>query len=586
MFKKASTVSFKGETRLKGKDVKKLKDALTSRCGEGASELFQPKADILVRKSGGGATIQFIFSDDECFFVQPDGRADCDKTELLPTLQALWKLGTSALLPCVLIHRPVARFVFRGANLMAPGACGVLRGPSGDGPATGDIVAVRAVGNPNACAVGRLLVPVSTLTAPGHKGEAVEVLLFFGDALWQATGSPRPAGFVGDTVEVTDPEEVARLGGGAASRDESESSADESEAEPAEAPADGPSTLETAQVDDADQITPADMDAALAECFLQAAKTRVKDKDLPMPGNTLYTQHMRPCRRAGSNIDVKASSSKKLAAFLGSLEARDWLALKKGSSDPIITKIFRNHPEYIDWKPWHRDATEEAVSGTSTDAVGNAAARITVESVWKAGKKLSGLLEAVPGSIEPEDGAWLPSDVSDLLKRYVDARDLWQKNNRKRFAPDGLLAPLLCEGSFSLESATDHVVASMQPCHRVSVPQGGAAGGVKRTIRSGKPPAVQVRTDTRRGHAVTLVCGLENYGVDMEALAGLLQKALASSATVEQDPQLAVMVQGFWEVAVVDWLAKAGIPTESIQTTAKKGQKQKKTSVASNIRKH
>merc|ERR1712061_456204 len=82
-------------------------------------------------------------------------------------------------------------------------------------------------------------------------------------------------------------------------------------------------------------MSPESMTRALEDCFLQAVKTHVKDKDLPMSGNTFYAQHMRPCRRACTNIDVKASSCKKLGVFLSHLEERGWLALKKNTADPV-----------------------------------------------------------------------------------------------------------------------------------------------------------------------------------------------------------------------------------------------------------
>ncbi|CAE7570676.1 Eif2d, partial [Symbiodinium pilosum] len=76
------------------------------------------------------------------------------------------------------------------------------------------------------------------------------------------------------------------------------------------------------------------------------------------------------------------------------------------------------------------------------------------------------------------------------------------------------------------------------------------------------------------------------YGVNMEAFASALQKALASAAAVEEaSPTQAagIMVQGFWDVAAVEWLVKVGIPQECVQHQAKKGQQQKKAKQASNI---
>jgi len=302
---------------------------------------------------------------------------------------------------------------------------------------------------------------------------------------------------------------------------------------------------------------------------------------------------MRPCRRAGWNIDVKVTPFKKLATFLAHAEEQGWLALKKNSADPIVTRIFRDHPDVSGWKPWPKEVTaeaEEAAKGTH-DSTSATSASIQIEVVWRIGK-LKPLLEALKQD-PPADGCWTKENCTDALKSYVDSRTLWLKNNRKRIGPDALICSLLdsdpeevTTSSFSLDGLADHVVKTLPLCHRVTAPQGGAAGGVKRYVRPGKPPVVQVRTDTRRGHHVTLVHGLEAYGVDMQALAATLQKVLASAAAVEEagpTQAAAVMVQGFWDIAVVEWLAKAGIPSESILHQAKKGQQQKKVKQATNV---
>ncbi|CAJ1390166.1 unnamed protein product [Effrenium voratum] len=201
MFKKAAAVAFKGETRIRGKEGKRLQEAVAAAHGEDlASVLLPNKADVIVRKAGGGSNLQFIFINSECLFVQLDGKADMGVGELMPTLLALWKVGAEAMLPSVVIQRPVAKFIFGGANVMAPGIHSVLP-CKGEVAREGRLVAVRAEGNPGAAAVGRLRMPAASL--PGPKGEAVEVLHYFGDAFWEAMGSPRPAGFVGDQIHST-----------------------------------------------------------------------------------------------------------------------------------------------------------------------------------------------------------------------------------------------------------------------------------------------------------------------------------------------------------------------------------------------
>merc|ERR1719162_447774 len=117
MFKKPTTVAFKGENKLKGKEGKRLKEALAGRFGgeEVATALVPAKADMAVKKVGGGSTAQFYFADGECMLVQPDGRADVLETELIPTLAAVWRIAALGIdmLPRVFCPRPVAQFIFR-----------------------------------------------------------------------------------------------------------------------------------------------------------------------------------------------------------------------------------------------------------------------------------------------------------------------------------------------------------------------------------------------------------------------------------------------------------------------------------------
>lgn len=633
MFKKAATVAFKGETRLRGKEGKKLQTGVATRLAVGeavVSRLLPSKAELLTRKAGGGSTALFIFADGECVLIQPDGRAEIGAAELFPSLPALWKVGSASCLPVVLIQRPVAKFIFGGANVMAPGIHSVHPADGSDAlPKEGALVAVQALGNPSACAVGRLRMKAELLGSRGVKGEAIEVLHYFGDALWEACGSPRPEGFVGDEVEATlrndegMPAASEEPAGGAATTEDIPTQAAEASAHHERtatvhaAPAMPESgaqdvAVSAISVDDREEpATPEEMTKAMEECFLQAAKTRIKDKDLPMTGNNLYAQNMRPCRRAGSNIDVKISSCKKLAVFLARLEEHGWLALKKGAADPVVTRIFRDHPDLREWKPWPKSVTAEAtecVSGAEASggypSVGSGVARlanIDVQSVWRLSKPVLALFESL--SLEPpEDGCWTKADCVAVLRAYADRKELWLRNNKKRVGPDSFLEALLGGGSgtqedqhtsggagYSLDGLADNLLSRCSAAHRVAAPQGGAAGGVKRSVRSGRPPVVQVRTDTRRGHSVTLIHGLEAYGMDMDMLVTVLQKTLATSVAVEgasDSTQAGVMVQGFWDVAVVDWLGKVGIPPESIQHQAKKGQQQKKVKQASNIVRH
>jgi len=60
----------------------------------------------------------------------------------------------------------------------------------------------------------------------------------------------------------------------------------------------------------------------------------------PIKGSNLYTKHIRPCRPAGTSVDVKDSSFRNLGSFLQFLEAEWLLRLKPGHSDPVVNEIY------------------------------------------------------------------------------------------------------------------------------------------------------------------------------------------------------------------------------------------------------
>lgn len=94
------------------------------------------------------------------------------------------------------------------------------------------------------------------------------------------------------------------------------------------------------------------MNETLMDCFLQAVKTRVKDRDLPIMGTTLYGKHMRAARQIGTSCDVKDSTFVWVRAFFESLEDENLIKLKPEVKDPTVTWINRNHHLIRDWQPW------------------------------------------------------------------------------------------------------------------------------------------------------------------------------------------------------------------------------------------
>jgi len=83
------------------------------------------------------------------------------------------------------------------------------------------------------------------------------------------------------------------------------------------------------------------MDKSCMDTFLESVKTvawrdRVRT---PIKGSNLYTKHIRPCRPAGTSVDVKDSNFMNLGTFLSFLESEGLIRLKPGLTDPVVTEV-------------------------------------------------------------------------------------------------------------------------------------------------------------------------------------------------------------------------------------------------------
>lgn len=90
----------------------------------------------------------------------------------------------------------------------------------------------------------------------------------------------------------------------------------------------------------AEDAAMAEMDERCVETFLDCMTCAWRERiRTPIKGSNLYTKHIRPCRPAGTSVDVKDSGFRSLGNFLQFLEDEGLLRLKPGLSDPVVTEI-------------------------------------------------------------------------------------------------------------------------------------------------------------------------------------------------------------------------------------------------------
>lgn len=591
MFKKPSEV--KALQRLSGADRKKLrrhvKDKFMYAEDADLDLLLPAKAEVSVSRLANRVLVYAIEGGPPVLF-DVDGRG----SDIFPTVYALWKVPT--LLPAfVLKGGEVSRYVLGGADLMFPG---ILIPPEGlPSFGVGEAWAIKVPGNECPIAVGSTAMSCAEASKANFRGKALHVLHFYRDSLWDSWegGHVPNAGFLEDIV-VEDPglltahpvTEVSEAG------DDELHSAAFSEPLPEHCEAvdsDSKGTdvavsgvnsalsglkVNEAEGDDAGtgpQISVEEMDALLDKCLLQALHTSVKDKELPVVGSTLWSGHILPCRPAGTVLDIKKSSHKKLSKWLASKASSGLIAAKedKHRKEVVLQSINRAHPEYQAFRPAAKSVAAETPSPASAGTEGPGQVQLEVFEVWRPTPHVNKIFEAVGADTNKYFTA---SEASQVVFAYVEAENLVKPGDKTRVMLNATLCDALYKGTVKKGSTypTEILkaelgaafVSRMQANHRV-------VRGGNSVVRKGVLKSVQILTERRQGNKkVTRVSGMESFLVDADVLAAELQKKFACSTSVAELPgkksQNEVLIQG----GVLEDLAKHlvqhyGIPKRHIE---------------------
>lgn len=583
MFKKASEV--KALQRLSGADRKKLRRTIRERFTEPTDadlDLILPaKAEISVARLTNRALVYTVEGGPPMLFDM-DGRGN----EIFPTVYALWKVPS--LLPAfVLKGGEVSRYVLGGADLMFPG----IDIPAEGLPtfAAGEPWAVKVPGNAAPIAVGITTLSSSEAMKAGLRGKALRITHYYRDTLWEsAEGAYVPNdGFLEGIVRADPrymagessqplPVDLAELDAGsiagdlngsgseldgerAAVGDEIESTLGRSpnlaankEVEDFALDIEGLRTTEgTGGESETVELpmTADEMDELLDKCLLQALHTTMKEKDLPMPGSTLWSSHVLPCRLPGTTLDLKKSSHKKLSKWLQAKSSVGLISAKedKHRKEVVLLGINRAHPDYLAFKPVRKSVSPEVVHALSpaTDGL----QPVELSELWKPTPHVSSIFETVGVD---SSKLYSASEASDVVFTYVEKENLVKPNDRAIVVLDALLCDALYKGT--IKKGTSYpteihkkdlgatFVGRMQAHYKVS-------RGNESAVKKGALKSVQIMTERRQGNKkVTKVSGMESFLVDADLLANELQKKFACSTSVAELPgkkgQYEVLVQG------------------------------------------
>lgn len=607
MFKKA--VEAKAQQRLSGADRKKLKRTIRDRFPRASDAdidaLLPPKAEITVSKFQNRVHVYGVEGGFPLFF-DVDGRG----SEIYPTVFALWELPE--MLPYFMLKGgEVSRFVIGGADLMFPGISVAAEGlPSFS---AGEPWAVKVPGNPAPIAVGSTTMSSAEALKAGLRGKALRIMHYYRDLLWESVeGHYVPnSGFLEDVV-LEDPSFLASnqpsdssegatcesdVQQSCVNNENTEGSVDvngaisdacaasmqnDSENAAKEITTDASDLKSTANVDAAkldielSSLSIEDVDSHLDRCLLQALHTTVKDKDLPMPGSTLWSNHVLPCRPSGITLDIKKSSHKKLSKWLQAKTSTGLITVKedKYKKEAMLISVNRGHPEYLQFKPEKRPVEKVVQAGDSAASESRSQKALEVVEVYKSSVHVNPIFASVGADTGKLYSA---SEATDIVFKYIEKENLVKQTNKATVVLDATLCDALFKGAIKKGSTYPTEIHKkdlgatfinrMQAHHMVT--RGGES-----VVRKGVLKTVQIMTERRQGNKkVTKVSGLETFLIDPEALASELQKKFACSTTVAELPGkkgLEVLIQG----GVIDDVARHlleqyGIPKRYIEVLDK-----------------
>ncbi|KAK1436649.1 hypothetical protein QVD17_02431 [Tagetes erecta] len=602
MFKKS--VEGKSQQRLSGADRKKFKRTVKQRFPNASDSdldiLFPPKVEMTVSKQPNRVLIYSLEGGLPMFFD-----VDSRGTTIFPTVYALWKVPH--LLPAFILKGgEVSRYVIGGADLMFPGI-----NISAEGLPeflAGEPWAVMVPGNPAPIAVGSTCMSRSEALNAGLRGKALKISHHYGDALWEsAEGRYVPnAGFLEDVVfedpsllttsQQSDTDVTSDHDNDADNR-ESEMAMNGTDASHPDSSSNMQSNPDIDQqvttdlgdlkVTESDKgsteeqatLSTEDVDALLDKCLLQAFYTTIKDKDLPIAGSTLWSNHVLPCRPQGTVLDIKKSSHKKLSKWLQSKSSEGLISSKedKHKKEVMVLAINRKHPDYTSFKPEKqlvekKEQTVEPVNETNTNSI------MEVIEVYKPSVHVNPIFTSVGADTRQ---LYTQSEASEVVFAYIEKENLVRPTNKSIVVLDAILCDALFKGAIKKGSTypseihkkdlAPTFINRMQAHHQVT-------RGKETAVRKGSLKPMQIMTERRQGNKkVTKLSGMESFLIDAEPLAAELQKKFACSTSVTELPGKKgheVLVQG----GVIDVLARYlveqyGIPKKYIEVLDKTARK-------------
>ncbi|KAK4530217.1 hypothetical protein CCYA_CCYA03G1074 [Cyanidiococcus yangmingshanensis] len=556
---------------VRSSDVRKLRQDLLQQEGrwitEEEIELILPNSKtqsiILVKCSSPKANLFVV--DKEPVLFQPARSA-----LYFPTVYALWKVRRW---PVLETTQEVSKFLLGGADLMLPG---IFRDRSSTAWDVGQVFAVCVRGNPCPFAIGVTLLGSSN-SDKNVKGKALSVEHFVGDALWEYGSKlvPNQGFLIGEAVLPLENEESETAERQSTQMSEEAENGNISCATNSNHAVDElGKELEEHQISDSEEAETGvsaeiDPDQLLIQSFLQALKNQ-PDLTLPVDASKFYVDHVVPSRPAGTTLDLKATSFKKLGGFLKAMAKRKLIKTKEQRGAILIVDVDRQH-ELLRSFESHQSEVPNAVE---TSACGVSTPRdqtIPIEEWFKPKPHQRAFFDTNALTVlsdremnaEPPLDLFQSEQVRKILEHYVRLHGLERAPNTIEIDEDLgsclQLPPAAHPRQLHFSELHRSLLNTMEAFHRI---------GRDSKLHRGRVRPIQVIVEDRQGGRkhITRIQRIGSYGIEDEQFAADVQRRFAAAATVSDVagsakkggvPDTEVTLQGSFASEVVELLTNA-----------------------------
>jgi translation initiation factor 2D len=399
---------------------------------------------------------------------------------LVPTVYFQWIHDG---LPIITTPQVVVKRLLDGADLMVPGIIDYSEFQKDN------IVCVCPSGMRTAICVGVALMNSAELET-AQQGKAVKVLHCYGDALWELGTKTDPEWKPLQELS----EDLGDLAIGETHNSES---------------LENRTTVENVAKP---SLTVGEVDALLERKFLLELVSHA----VPIMASQVYSEVI----KNDPECDIKRSSFKKLQKFVKALDKKGFCTSKEKQGELFITAIHRQHPQF-----------PEVGSIPAPKAVPKKPKEIpqmTVEEVY--GFPKSGPLNRVLDESGSESQTlWTRKEIQLMLHQYFEKNELVVATNKRMIKMDPVLFDAIrSKGDHFDELERDAIV--LRFCDKL-LPFHILTTGETKTVKKGSMEPIKISVKKRQNRLVTLIWGVEPFGIELEPLMERLKIKCASAAT-------------------------------------------------------